>query len=160
AVARRGHRGLESSGSATPHADRGAREGGRPLRLLGSPGERSPCSWTPAGPRYQARCGTEARPRRSFGRWPRGARLAFGAREHGLRPRCLRFVLRVAPADARLASGCWPALPGGMGYPQGSDERFPLALPPFPTYPDARTTNLSSGGGRRLLVCSIWLPTP
>jgi len=25
---------------------------------------------------------------------------------------------------ARLASGCWPALPGGVGYPQGSIERF------------------------------------
>ena len=27
--------------------------------------------------------------------------------------------------DARLASGCWPALPDGIGYPQGSYERFP-----------------------------------
>ncbi len=26
---------------------------------------------------------------------------------------------------ARLASGCWPALPDGVGYPRGSIERFP-----------------------------------
>jgi len=28
------------------------------------------------------------------------------------------------PDHARLASGCWPALPGGIGYPLGSDARF------------------------------------
>jgi hypothetical protein len=27
-------------------------------------------------------------------------------------------------SHARLASGCWPALPGGIGYPQGPSERF------------------------------------
>jgi hypothetical protein len=36
----------------------------------------------------------------------------------------------------RLASGCWPALPGGIGYPQGPDERFPwrnrYITSPFP----------------------------
>ena len=25
---------------------------------------------------------------------------------------------------ARLASGCWPALPDGIGYPKDSNERF------------------------------------
>jgi hypothetical protein len=33
---------------------------------------------------------------------------------------------------ARLAPGCWPALPGGAGYPQGPIERFPLYASPFP----------------------------
>jgi hypothetical protein len=34
-----------------------------------------------------------------------------------------------SPRDhARLASGCWPALPDGVGYPQGSNERFPRAF--------------------------------
>jgi hypothetical protein len=28
------------------------------------------------------------------------------------------------PDHARLASGCWPALPGGIGYPLGSNARF------------------------------------
>ena len=36
------------------------------------------------------------------------------------------------PARARLASGCWPALPGGIGYPQGHYRRFPCTLPPSP----------------------------
>src|SRR3982751_6866675 len=35
---------------------------------------------------------------------------------------------------ARLAPGCWPALPDGAGYPQGPNERFPLSLPPFPGF--------------------------
>ena len=43
--------------------------------------------------------------------------LAVYASQHG------------SPHDhARLASGCWPALPGGIGYPQGSDERFQLSI--------------------------------
>jgi hypothetical protein len=34
--------------------------------------------------------------------------------------------------DARLASGCLASLPGGIGYPQGSYERFPVCfLHPF-----------------------------
>jgi hypothetical protein len=39
------------------------------------------------------------------------------------------------PARARLASGCWPTLPGGIGYPQGHYRRFPSVtslLPPSP----------------------------
>ncbi len=31
---------------------------------------------------------------------------------------------RVTPGCARLASGCWPALPGGTGYPLGSTQGF------------------------------------
>jgi hypothetical protein len=49
----------------------------------------------------------------------------FGARSHGIGTRCLRFAVRITPPHARLASGCWPALPDGIGYPQGSYERFP-----------------------------------
>ena len=33
--------------------------------------------------------------------------------------------LELPPADARLASGRWPALPGGLGGPQGPYKRFP-----------------------------------
>jgi hypothetical protein len=39
--------------------------------------------------------------------------LAVYASQHGL-----------PHNHARLASGCWPALPGGVGYPLGSVERF------------------------------------
>src|SRR5262245_18415161 len=92
-------------------------------------------------------CGTQARSLRSFRRWTRCEKLDFGAPEHGLRPRGLRFVRAVTCTAARLASGCWPALPSGIGYPQGPDERFPIALPPFPTFPDARTTAFTCRAG-------------
>ena len=49
-----GEPGQEVSGSAPPRADTRTRESGRPLRLLGNPRGRSPCSWTPAGPGCQA----------------------------------------------------------------------------------------------------------
>src|SRR5262245_34267985 len=44
------------------------------------------------------------------------------------RPEHWLSTLRPRPygaEDARLASGCGPGLPGGIGYPQGSYERFP-----------------------------------
>src|SRR5271156_5900289 len=44
---------------------------------------------------------------------------------------------RLPGQHATLASGCWPALPGGIDDPQGSNERFQLciltSLPPFPS---------------------------
>src|SRR5260370_1030632 len=53
---------------------------------------------------------------------------AFEAQSHGFRTRCLRFVPCVATRDAKLASGRWPALPDGLGYPQGCYERFLMLL--------------------------------
>ena len=50
--------------------------------------------------------------------------LAYEAQSHRLCPHCLRFAGRVTATHARLASGCWPALPGGSGYPLGSNTRF------------------------------------
>src|SRR5262249_19803627 len=52
--------------------------------------------------------GRPARSLRAFRRWTRCEKLACGAPEHGLRPHGLRFVLWIAPADARLVSGRWP----------------------------------------------------
>jgi hypothetical protein len=46
------------------------------------------------------------------------------AQSHGLLTRCLRFVTTVTRGHARLASGCRPALPGGVGYPLGSKQSF------------------------------------
>src|SRR3954465_10388472 len=40
-----------------------------------------------------------------------------------------------ATQDSLPAAG--QALPGGVGYPQGPIERFPLSLPPFPSFPGA-----------------------
>lgn len=80
--------------------------------------------WTPARPTREAytagRCGPTYRERRGF-----STMSNFGARSHGIGTRCLRFAVRIAPTHARLASGCWPALPDGIDYPQSSDERFP-----------------------------------
>ena len=40
---------------------------------------------------------------------------------------------RLPERHARLASGCWPALPGGVGYPLGPNERFqPISPSSFP----------------------------
>src|SRR5271156_2619433 len=57
------------------------------------------------------------------------------------RPQNSLCTLRAAGCPnqhATLASGCWPTLPGGIGYPQGSNERFQLciltSLPPFPSF--------------------------
>ena len=63
------------------------------------------------GPRYDHNEGSHDNP-------------AFEAQSHGFRTRCLRFVPCVAARDAKLASGRWPALPDGLGYPQGYYERF------------------------------------
>ena len=56
---------------------------------------------------------------------------------------------------ARLAPGCWPALPGGAGYPQGPIERFPRYASPFPELswrtsgrPGRLPTSAPHGAGR------------
>ncbi len=53
----------------------------------------------------------------------------FGAEWHGVGTGCLRFVHRIArkrTQDSLLVAG--QALPGGIGYPQGSYERFPRCI--------------------------------
>jgi hypothetical protein len=100
-----------------------SRGGGRASQVPGEPIVYMPCSLTPAGPLRQAisalRCCLPPFLRR---RLPR--RESFGAQSHGLHTRCLRFVTTVSRGHARLASGCWPALPGGIGYPLGSYAEF------------------------------------
>jgi len=49
---------------------------------------------------------------------------SFRGSIHGQHTRCLRFAAGVAAVHARLASGCGPTLPDGIGYPSGSTERF------------------------------------
>jgi hypothetical protein len=104
-----------------------SRGGGRASQVPGEPIVYMPCSLTPAGPLRQAisalRCCLPPFLRR---RLPR--RESFGAQSHGLHTRCLRFVTTVTRGHARLASGCWPALPGGIGYPLGSYAEFQSLL--------------------------------
>jgi hypothetical protein len=56
----------------------------------------------------------------------------FEAQSHGPPIRCLRFAGWVTHRHARLASGGWPALPGGTGYPLGPYERFQVIPSSFP----------------------------
>jgi hypothetical protein len=58
----------------------------------------------------------------------------FGAHSHGLPTRCLRFVTRVTPDHARLASDCWPSFVGRDCLPAGfprrvSEASYILILP-------------------------------
>jgi len=54
------------------------------------------------------------------------------------------------PINARLASGRRPALPGGLGGPQGPYERFPscflTSLPPFPSFLTHSHCRVTPGG--------------
>ena len=65
---------------------------------------------------------------------------------------------RLPDAAARLASRCGPALRGGIGYPQGSTERFPrcsyIVIPlsqalPGATHPPPRRQRLGGVGSAR-----------
>jgi hypothetical protein len=95
---------------------------GRP-KFLANPDVLMPCSLTPAGPTRQAiqrrRHGPcsqhdEGSPR--FGN--------FGAQWHGLGTGCLRFARWVTRRGRKTRFWLLAALPGGIGYPQGSYERF------------------------------------
>ena len=130
---------------AIPHAGQRA-ETAEPPRFLGNPSVHMPCSSTPVGPSRQAisalRCCLPPLLRRQLPR-----QTPCGAQSHGLHTRCLRFVTRVTPGHARLASGCWPALPGGVDYPLGSIAEFQSSLhliPPAQALPGA----LKNHGGR------------
>ncbi len=73
----------------------------------------------------------------------------FEAQSHGFCGRCLRFALRVAPADARLASGCLLCFTGWDWLPTGwlrkvSDVYFIFLLPQ--AWPGATTNELITQG--------------
>jgi len=72
---------------------------------------------------------------------------SFRGSIHGQHTRCLRFAAGVAAVHARLASGCGPTLPDGVGYPSGSTERFQghfqRILSSFPKLTDAMPLVLS-----------------
>jgi hypothetical protein len=115
----------------SPPGTQGLETTGSP-RFLGSPDVDVPCSSTPVGPARQAKYGvpvlpsakttTSAPTRTVLSRLNSRARLlAVYASPPGL-----------PPNDARLASGCWPALPSGVGYPLGSVARFQVILSSLP----------------------------
>ncbi len=96
-----------------------------------------PCSRTPAGPKTPGHYGVSVRPSvfSTTSRLPRQRRLSrlnHTARTFAVYASQRRLLHR----HARLASGCWPALPGGVGYPLGSNERFQPSTrhPPSPGF--------------------------
>lgn len=113
--------------------------GDLPWRRRGLPGSwgtvvNLSCSLTPAGSGAPGHCGAATRPSVPLTTWAPASDnisgLNFTTRSLAV------YALQCGSPQhhARLASGCWPALPGGVGYPQGSIERFPLSLPPFPSF--------------------------
>ena len=62
----------------------------------------------------------------------------FGARSHGISTRCLRFVVRLTPPHARLASGCGPGSTRRDWLPAGFLRKVSVmlltSLPPFPSF--------------------------
>jgi hypothetical protein len=106
-------------------------------QVPGEPSTLMPCSLTPAGPRHQANYNVSTRPL-LFATARAPTTIAFRGSIAGPR-RSLSTLrnLKLPPDHARLASGRWPALPGGLGGPQGSYERFPscflTSLPPLPS---------------------------
>ena len=94
-------------------------------RFLGNPGVDVPCSSTPAGPVGQAIFSpTDAAFRRHNVVGSRNAKI-LSRLNHTAHPLAVYASQPgLLPDHARLASGCWPALPGGIGYPLGSNARF------------------------------------
>ena len=94
-------------------------------RFLGNPRVDVPCSSTPAGPVGQAIFGPSGAAFRS--RYVVGSRdvKILSGLNHTAHPLAVYASQPgLLPDHARLASGCWPALPGGIDYPLGSNARF------------------------------------
>ena len=132
----------------------------RTSQVPGGPSVRVPRSSTPTDPQCPTIFNTRVLP----SALPKASASAiehFGAQSRGPSTRCLRFAARVTQRHARLASGCWSALPGGVRYPQGPIDRFrfsrillslaspgarrvdPGSCPPEPpTDPDVRNSRI------------------
>ena len=72
----------------------------------------------------------------------------FEAQSHGFCARLLRFVQGSPQCYARMAPGCRPALPGGLGFPLGHDRRFRSAI----------ASHLPSPGFSWRQVCCSFMP--
>jgi hypothetical protein len=146
-------RGQECSGSATPRADRRTREDSRSLRFLGNPGVCPPCSRTPAGLWHQA---TTVPQRGPSARSDGG--LTARSLISGLNSTAFTLAVYASSSgslrptqDSLLAAG--QALPGGIGYPQGSVERFPSYSSPFPRLCRTQERQSSAAGPAVTTLC-------
>src|SRR5580692_2135361 len=96
---------------------------GRP-KFLGNPDVPAPCSQTPARPICQAIRQTSTAPRASYGgSSPREVISGLNHTASALAVYASQCGSHRPTQDSLLAA-C-QALPGGIGYPQGPDERFP-----------------------------------
>jgi len=112
-----------------------------PPRFPGNPVVPSPCSSTPAGPATPGHNKVCRHGPRYVHNEGSHNNESFEAQSHGFGTRCLRFVEGVATPDAKLASGCWPSSAGRDWLPAGLQRKVSMhqALPPFRSFPDART---------------------
>ncbi len=104
--------------------------------LPGSWGTRMyvPCSSTPAGPRAPGHYRASVLPS-AFWTTSAPAISTISGLTHTARTFAVYASQDGSPHHhARLASGCWPALPDGIDYPLGPNERFQLSHPPFPGF--------------------------
>jgi hypothetical protein len=118
----------------SPIPDDAAGRQAKPPKVPGQPAVPLPCSSTPAGPSTPGHCGMSAWPRHVHNEGSHEIQ-AFEAQSHGFRARCLRFVQRVATADAKLASGRWPSATGRDWLPAGLSRKVSDASHPlFPSF--------------------------
>jgi hypothetical protein len=110
-------------------------EASRPPRFLENPGAGTLGSRTPAGPNAPGHYSASARPPLVSTTWAPTRKISRLNRQ-ALPARCLRFVDGVAPAHARLASGCWPSSTGRDWLPAGFQRKVSGLLltfhPPLP----------------------------
>jgi len=125
-------------GSAPPVPILGNAGDGRPPRFLGNPPDGSPGSWTPVGPARQAVAACRRGPRLCQ---PRG--LPTSDKVSRLDVQAFRLAVYASQGGslhhhARRASGCWPALPGGIRTRRVPTEGFRAVVvtshPPSPGF--------------------------
>ncbi len=103
-----------------------------PPRFLKNPTMNVPCSSTPAGPLRSTNCRASMLPSAKLTA-SAPARTVISGLNHTARSLAVYASQGGLPHRyARLASGGWPALPGGVGYPLGSNERFQVIPSSFP----------------------------
>ena len=103
----------------------------RGSQVPGDPRVPWPCSQTPAGPCTPGHTAHRAVPAAD----KRGSRKSDFSRLNRTASGLAVYASQGGSPlhHARLASGCWPALPAGIRSPAGCDERFPSSsLFPFP----------------------------
>ena len=102
----------------------------RSPRFLGDPSCASALLWRPRSGQWRhGRLGaTDTAPATTTAKAPALVTLS-GLNRTASALASLRFACWVTPTCARVASGCRPALPGGLEYPQGHAERFQNATP-------------------------------